>query len=175
VTHLPAMRTRTRSRHLAWHASLASALAAALLTLGCTVDSTARNETGCRDTPDEHRAVVLAFYEQGLVRRDPLAAFARYMAPDFVEHKPDVASGTRDSTAAFLARLMQELPGAAWQVHRTVAEGDLVFLHASFTPAPGAPAYAIADLFRLRDCMIVEHWDAVAPPPERALNPNPRF
>jgi predicted SnoaL-like aldol condensation-catalyzing enzyme len=51
----------------------------------------------------------------------------------------------------------------------------MVFLHARFTPAPGAPSYAIADVFRLHGCRIAEHWDIVAPPPDEQLNPNPRF
>jgi predicted SnoaL-like aldol condensation-catalyzing enzyme len=51
----------------------------------------------------------------------------------------------------------------------------MVFLHARFTPAAGAPPYAIADIFRLKGCKIVEHWDVVAPPPKQQRNPHPRF
>ena len=58
---------------------------------------------------------------------------------------------------------------------RTIAEDNLVFVHARFFPAEGAPAYAIADIFRLRDCLIAEHWDVVAAPPAEQRNPNPRF
>jgi predicted SnoaL-like aldol condensation-catalyzing enzyme len=142
--------------------------------LACARSESASAE-GCVNTPDANRETVLSFYRQGLVNRAPRPAFTQYVSSDFVEHKPDVATGTRDSTAAFLERLMGELPEAAWQIHRTIAEGDMVFLHASFTPAPGAPAYAIADVFRLRECRIVEHWDAVGPPPSQPLNTHPRF
>jgi predicted SnoaL-like aldol condensation-catalyzing enzyme len=150
-------------------------VAVALLALGCGPDVASRTAGACPGTLEANREIVLSFYREGLVNRDPRAAFARYVASDFVEHKPDVASGTRDSTVAFLERLMLELPGAAWQVQRTIAEGDFVFLLASFTPSPNAPVYVIADVFRLRDCVIVEHWDAVGPPPARSVNPNPRF
>lgn len=75
----------------------------------------------------------------------------------------------------FLEGLIDELPEARWEILRTVAEEDLVFLHARFTPAPGAPPYAIADLFRIEDCAIVEHWDVVGPPREGQPNPNSRF
>lgn len=146
-----------------------------LFALACSTSPAPRRADACASAPDTNRAVVLAFYREGLVNRDPTGAFARYVAPDFVEHKPDVATGTRDSTAAYLTRLMLELPEARWQIHRSIAEADFVFLHASFTPAPGAPAYAIADVFRLRDCRIVEHWDAVGPPVPDARNPHPRF
>jgi predicted SnoaL-like aldol condensation-catalyzing enzyme len=39
----------------------------------------------------------------------------------------------------------------------------------------GAPPYAIADIFRLQDGQIVEHWDVVAGPVVDARNPVSRF
>ena len=124
---------------------------------------------------EANRQVVLAFYTEGLIKLQPRAAFERYVSDDFVEHKPDVPLGTKEATITFLEGLIKEVPKPSWEVVRTVAEGDLVFLHASFTPAPGAPAYAIADVFRLRDGKIVEHWDVVAPPVKQQLNPHSRF
>jgi predicted SnoaL-like aldol condensation-catalyzing enzyme len=138
--------------------------------------------TGCSQPPakvvrpeEENRRVVLAFYEEALINLRPRTAFERYASEDFVEHKPDIAGGTREATITFLEGLIKEMPKPTWKIIRTVAEGDLVFLHASFTPADGAPAYAIADIFRLREGKIVEHWDVVAPPPKESVNPNPRF
>jgi predicted SnoaL-like aldol condensation-catalyzing enzyme len=129
----------------------------------------------CDGSAEANRRIVLAFYNEGLVGLQPRAAFERYMTPQFVEHKPDVPQGTRDATATFLEQLIANVPQPRWEVVRTIAEGDLVFLHGRFTPAAGAPAYAIADVFRLDDCKIAEHWDVVAPPPTEQQNPNPRF
>lgn len=125
--------------------------------------------------PRDPRAVVLDFYHEALVRKDVRAAFLRWVADDFVEHKPDVPDGTRAATVVYLEDLVAHLPDARWELIRTVAEDDLVVLHARFTPAPGAPPYAIADIFRVRDGRIVEHWDVVAPPPAAPVNPHPRF
>ena len=124
---------------------------------------------------ERNRQVVLAFYNEGLVNLHPRAAFERYMSEDFVEHKPDVAGGTRAGTIAFLEGVIAEVPKPAWQIIRTIAEGDLVFLHASFTPAEGAPPYALADIFRLHDGKIVEHWDVVSQPTKLHVNPHSRF
>ena len=129
----------------------------------------------CKPSAATNRQIVADFYRQALIEKQPVPAFERYMAPDFVEHKPDVPHGTRDATATFLGEMIKSMPDPKWEVLRIVAEGDLVALHARFTPAPQAPPYAIADFFRLKDCKIVEHWDAVAGPPENANNPNPRF
>jgi predicted SnoaL-like aldol condensation-catalyzing enzyme len=152
--------------------------AAALVALGgcaTTHAATAGTATACDSSPEANRQVVLAFYREGLVGLQPRAAFERYASPGFVEHKPDVPEGTRAAAAAYLEQLIRAVPQPRWEILRTVAEGDLVFLHASFTPAPGAPAYAIADVFRLENCKIAEHWDVVAPPPKDQRNPNPRF
>lgn len=129
----------------------------------------------CQPGAATNRRIVDDFYRQALIDKQPKAAFDRYVAPDFVEHKPDVPAGTRDAAASFLGELIKELPAAKWEVLRIVADGDTVALHARFVPAPGAPPYAIADFFRLKDCKIVEHWDVVAGPPKEQANPNPRF
>jgi predicted SnoaL-like aldol condensation-catalyzing enzyme len=126
-------------------------------------------------TAESNRQAVLAFYHLGLQGRQPQQAFERYMSPNFVEHKPDVETPTREGASAFLAELMVELPEATWEVVRTIAEEDMVFLHARFSPSPEAPEYAIADIFRLRDGLIVEHWDVVASPHPDPKNPQSRF
>ena len=151
--------------------------AVAALTLGgcATTATTSAAAPRCDGSAEANRRTVLAFYKEGLVGRQPRPALMRYMAPDFVEHKPDVPEGTREATATFLAQIIADVPEARWEIIRTIAEGDMVFLHARFTPATGAPAYALADIFRLRDCKIVEHWDVVAAPPKEQRNPNSRF
>jgi predicted SnoaL-like aldol condensation-catalyzing enzyme len=141
-----------------------------LLMTGCShMDTRAHQVEAC------NRTVVLAFYQEALVNLKPRAAFDRYVTDDFIEHKPDVQEGTKAATVAFLENLIKEVPEPKWEILRSIAEGDLVFLHARFSPAAGAPHYAIADVFRLKDCKIVEHWDVVAPPPKQPLNPNSRF
>ena len=148
--------------------------AAALVLHGCATLDTA-GAAQCDGSAEANRRIVLAFYTEGLVERRPEAAFMRYMTPDFVEHKPDVPEGTREATAAFLSQLISEVPEARWEIVRTIADKEMVFLHARFTPAKGAPAYALADIFRVKDCKIVEHWDVVAGPPKEQRNPNSRF
>lgn len=138
-------------------------------------DPGAQARTACTGSAEENRKVVLAFYNEALVGLKPRPAFERHMSADFIEHKPDVPEGTRAATASFLEQLIANVPQPKWIIERTIAEGDLVFLHARFSPAPGAPEYAIADVFRLSGCKIVEHWDVVAPPPKEQRNPNARF
>lgn len=141
-----------------------------LLLAGCSHMHARAHDTGACNRP-----VALAFYEEALVGLRPRAAFDRYVTDDFIEHKPDVPEGTKAAAVAFLEGLIREVPQPKWEIVRTISEGDLVFLHARFSPAAGAPHYAIADVFRLKDCKIVEHWDVVAPPPKQSRNPHSRF
>jgi predicted SnoaL-like aldol condensation-catalyzing enzyme len=148
-----------------------------LAAAGFALASCTHSERASRTAQCDNRDVVVAFYTEALVspEREPRAAFERYMTPDFIEHKPDIPGGTREATASFLEGVIASVPQARWEIVRTIAEGDMVFLHARFTPAEGAPAYAIADVFRVQDCRIVEHWDVVAGPVDGAVNPNSRF
>jgi predicted SnoaL-like aldol condensation-catalyzing enzyme len=128
-----------------------------------------------RDTTQKNREAVVAFYEEALIQRNVRAGFERYMSSDFLEHKADVPKGNREETIAFLESLIKNVPDPKWEVLRVAAENDLVFVHARFIPAPGAPPYAIADIFRMKDGRIVEHWDVVSAPPAEQRNPHPRF
>jgi predicted SnoaL-like aldol condensation-catalyzing enzyme len=135
----------------------------------------AKSASRCKPSAEASRNLVLSFYKKALIEKRPRAAFAEYVSAGFVEHKPDVPNGEVTAVADFLEGLIKDLPDAKWEILRTVAEKDLVFLHARFTPAPGAPPYAIADLFRIDHCVIVEHWDVVGPPRDGQPNSNSRF
>jgi predicted SnoaL-like aldol condensation-catalyzing enzyme len=143
----------------------------------CRVDACAEagSKSTCKPSAEASRNLVLSFYTKALVEKQPRAAFAEYVSAGFVEHKPDVPNGGVAAVADFLEGLMKELPNAKWEILRTVAEKNFVFLHARFTPAPGAAPYAIADIFRVDNCVIVEHWDVVGPPREGQPNSNSRF
>jgi predicted SnoaL-like aldol condensation-catalyzing enzyme len=154
---------------------------AALLALGACDPHWAFQSSGmpppvnCREGTGVNRVTVLNFYQRAFQKKDVRGAFETFMTPGFVEHKPDIAGGSRENVILFLEGLMKELPEARWEVVRTVTEGELVVLHARFRPAPGAPDYAIADFFRVENCRIAEHWDVVAPPNDKSVNPNTRF
>lgn len=153
----------------------AFALAGLLTTLAPTSAAAAQVPAPCSSTAAENRAIVQRFYETALVQRQVRRGFETFVSPDFIEHKPDVASGDREGAIAMLEGLIRELPEARWEVLRAVADGDIVAIHARATMVPGQPAYAIADFFRVAGCRIVEHWDLVAGPVENARNPRLRF
>ena len=123
-------------------------------------------------TPKE---TVLAFYKLALTDMKVKEAFAQYMSPDFVEHSADSAGATAQGTVDFLNGIIKKAPQPKWEIVRSIAEGELVFLHVRFTPAPGAPPIAIGEIFRVRDNRITEHWDIVQPPSDHPANPESAF
>jgi predicted SnoaL-like aldol condensation-catalyzing enzyme len=56
-----------------------------------------------------------------------------------------------------------------------LADDDLVALHVHLTREPNDPGLAIAELFRLKDRKIIEHWDVVQPVPEKTASGNTMF
>lgn len=121
------------------------------------------------------KAIVMRFYELGLLERKPKEAFALYAAPDFVEHSADSPGGTAQATVEFLTRLIAKSPQPKWEILRVIAEGEMVFLHARFTPAKDAPPISIGEIFRVHNGKIVEHWDIIQHAPEHSQNPNSIF
>ncbi len=56
-----------------------------------------------------------------------------------------------------------------------MAEGDLVVTHGLIKTSSEDRGTAAADIFRLEDGKIVEHWDVLQPVPETAENDNTMF
>lgn len=132
----------------------------------------ASNLNAQNQTPKES---VLAFYKLALTEMKPKEAFAKYMPADFVEHSADTPGGTAPATVDFLTSLIKGAPQPKWEVVRSIAEGDMVFLHVRFTPAPNATPIVVGEIFRVRDGKITEHWDIIQHAPERPVNPNSIF
>ncbi|MFD6269185.1 nuclear transport factor 2 family protein [Nocardia asteroides] len=91
---------------------------------------------------------------------------------DFVEHSPGNPSG-RD---AFIEHIGNApVAGAALELHRVVADDDLVVVHYAMTPRGATTSSDVVDIWRLADGLIVEHWDVVQPVPAPDRIPNGMF
>ncbi|MGW3492945.1 nuclear transport factor 2 family protein [Streptomyces sp. NPDC001020] len=83
---------------------------------------------------------------------------AKYIAADLVQHNPNLPDGL-DALTGLIDMLRGQMPQMRFDIKRTAADGDLVFVHSHFTPAPGEDGQAVVDIFRIENGIIVEHWD----------------
>lgn len=119
-----------------------------------------------------NRAIVTAFAHRFYDLRDVRGAFERFVAPDYVQHNPNIADG-RTAAIAALEPIFSPA-GAHFEVKRIVVDGPFAVIHLHGS-GPIGPGGAVADIYRLSHGRIVEHWDVVQPITPSAANPHPYF
>jgi N-ethylmaleimide reductase len=104
----------------------------------------------------KNKALVLEAFDTLFNKRD-YAAAERYWSPDYVQHSPHVGPGREG-----LFSLVKETPNTLrYEPGLVVADGDFVVVHGRFTGV-GRPANEIAaDILRVKDGVLVEHWDVI--------------
>ena len=119
-----------------------------------------------------NRELVEEFARMFYVERDVAGAFTRFVAPDYVQHNPNILDG-RDAAIAALREKFAS-PDAGFEIQRILVDGDLAVVHVRATRI-GAPDAAVADFYRLADGLLVEHWDVLQSVPDGTVNPAPMF
>jgi predicted SnoaL-like aldol condensation-catalyzing enzyme len=118
-----------------------------------------------------NKATVLAFYALAFRDRQPAAAVAQYVGDRYIQHNPEVADG-KQAFIDFVSGFTRRYPQLRIETRRVIAEGDLVVLHLRVSGGPGGGDAMVADIFRLENAKIVEHWDVIQTIPKRAANSN---
>ncbi len=111
-------------------------------------------------------ALVAKLYERAFNNAD-LDALDGLVAVDYVQHSPNFSDG-RVGLRNTLEGFLESFPGLHLAPIRFVAEGDLVFVHVHITFEAADrgnqnKGSAGIDVFRVKDGLLVEHWDAVQP------------
>lgn len=125
------------------------------------------------DRTETNRAIVTDFARLFYTERNPKAAFAKYVAPNYIQHNPNVGDG-RDAALSMVGPLFGK-PGAQFEIKRIIVDGDMAVVHLNGRPDPKGKGVAVADIYRLLHGKIVEHWDVIQPVPETTINPHPFF
>ncbi len=120
--------------------------------------------------PAEHRAAALATVQAYLsLGQQPgraAEAVQRYVADDFIQHSPHIPAGKQALIAYFEAHAQERAAaGRHSYTARVLADGDFVLTHRRVTTASDPRGVAYADLYRVRDGQVVEHWDVIQPIP----------
>lgn len=129
-----------------------------------------------RQLPSEterNRTVVTDFVRLFYEQKDVRAAFEKHVAADYIQHNPNIVDG-RDAAIAALAPKFSAR-GARFTIQRIVVDGEFAVVHLHGQPDPRSPGGAVADIYRLKQGKIVEHWDVLQPIPVKSINPHPMF
>lgn len=125
-------------------------------------------------TTEQNKKIAVSFYEQAFNDKQPEAAAAAYLGATYTQHNPDADNGP-EAFIGFVRSLEKQFPDFHLDIKRVVAEGDLVVTHGNLRMTADDRGVALADIFRLEDGKVVEHWDVIQPVPETTANPNGMF
>jgi len=117
--------------------------------------------------------LVIEMVHKVLIAMDS-GAVDRYIAAEYVQHS-SLAEPTVAALKAFLDRVRAESPDARQTIHRSFVDGDHVITHTHVERWPGDAGLAVVDIFRVKDGMIVEHWDVIQDVSDSPINPNSMF
>lgn len=123
---------------------------------------------------DQSLATVAAYTGLAFGEGRPGQAVDRYVAPDFVQHSPQIPPGKSALATYLTAQYAAPTRGRSVTV-RTLAEGDLVLVHRhAFSKADPLGKVAV-DIFRIRNGQVAEHWDVSQPVPRTTTSGHPMW
>jgi predicted SnoaL-like aldol condensation-catalyzing enzyme len=89
-------------------------------------------------------------------KRDYLDA-ERFWSPNYIQHSAHIAPGREG-----LFNLVRALPATLrYEPGMIVAEGDYVIVHGRFSGLGQPVNWIAADILRINDRILVEHWDVI--------------
>ena len=104
----------------------------------------------------QNKAVVLEAFDTLFNKRD-YAVAERYWSTNYIQHSAHIQPGREG-----LFNLIKGLPPTLrYEPGTIVAEGEFVIVHGRFSGF-GAPVnWIAADILRIQDGILVEHWDVI--------------
>jgi len=107
-------------------------------------------------TEDRNKAIVLEAFDALFNKRDYEAA-EKFWSPKYIQHSAHIKPG-RDG----LFDLIKSQPASLRYEHGLIlAEGDYVIVHGRFSGTGRPAAWIAADVVRLEDGRLAEHWDVL--------------
>jgi predicted SnoaL-like aldol condensation-catalyzing enzyme len=107
-------------------------------------------------TQEKNKALVLDAFDILFNKRD-YAAAEKYWSPDYIQHSAHIEPG-RDG----LFNLIRNTPDTLRYEHQLiVAEDDYVIVHGRFSGYGRPVAWIAADIVRIENGRLAEHWDVL--------------
>ena len=105
---------------------------------------------------EKNKALVLEAFDALFNKRDYVAA-ERFWSSHYIQHSAHIEPG-RDG----LFNLIKSLPPTLkYEPGTIVAEGDFVIVHGRFSGFGRPVNWIAADILRIENGILVEHWDVI--------------
>src|ERR1700681_1285656 len=105
---------------------------------------------------ETNKALVLEAFNTLFNKRD-YAAAERYWSPNYIQHSAHIEPGREG-----LFNLIKTMPPKfKYEPGTIVAEGDFVIVHGRFSDFGEPVNWISADIVRIKDGILVEHWDVI--------------
>src|SRR5690349_21021986 len=105
---------------------------------------------------EKNKELVLKAFDTLFNKRD-YAAAERYWSPNYIQHSAHIEPG-RDG----LFNLIKSIPPTLrYEPGVILAEGDFVIVHGRFSDFGLPVNWIAADILRIEDGILVEHWDVI--------------
>jgi predicted SnoaL-like aldol condensation-catalyzing enzyme len=105
---------------------------------------------------ETNKALVLVAFDALFNRRDYKAA-ERFWSPDYIQHSAHIAPGREG-----LFNMIKNTPASLRYEHGAiVAEKDIVIVHGRFSGHGRPRSWIAADVVRITDGKLAEHWDVL--------------
>ena len=109
-----------------------------------------------KTTQERNKTLVLEAFDTLFNKRD-YAAAEKYWSPNYNQHSAHIEPG-RDG----LFNLIRNAPDTLRYEHQLiVAEGDYVIVHGRFSGHGPPVAWIAADIVRIENDRLAEHWDII--------------
>ena len=105
----------------------------------------------------KNKSLVLEAFDTLFNRRD-YASAEKFWSPKYIQHSAHIPPG-RDG----LFDLVRNSPASLkYENQLILANGDFLILHGRFSGlGPGVPNWVVADVVRLENGVLTEHWDVI--------------
>ncbi len=122
---------------------------------------------------EKNKALVLDAFDTLFNKRD-YAAAEQYWSPNYIQHSAHIPPGRE----GLFDLIKNGLATLRYENQLILANGDFVMLHGRFSGlGPGIPNWIVADIVRIKDGILIEHWDVIQDEAtkEQSKSGNPMF
>jgi predicted SnoaL-like aldol condensation-catalyzing enzyme len=105
---------------------------------------------------EKNKAIVIEAFNMLFNRRD-YAAAERLWSPHYIQHSAHIEPGR----VGLFNLVKSSPPTLKYEPGIIVADGDFVIVHGRFSGLGRPVNWIAADILRIRDGILVEHWDVL--------------